>query len=51
MLITYTSIIHFTQAGVLSANTVNLAQLYCYILNREKVIDGYYIWLFSDWTI
>ena len=36
-LITYTSIIHFTQAGVLSTNTVNLAQLHCYILNREKI--------------
>ena len=25
-----------TQASFLSANTVNLAYLYCYILNREN---------------
>ena len=36
MLITYTSIVHMTQASFLSASTVNLVQLYCYILNREK---------------
>ena len=34
--ITYTVIVHMTQASFLSANTVNLAHLYCYILNREK---------------
>ena len=36
MLITYASAVHMTQAGFLSTNTVNLAHLYCYILNREN---------------
>ena len=36
MLITYASIKHMTQAGFLSANTVYLAYLYCYILTTEK---------------
>ena len=29
-----------TQASFLSANTVNLAYLYCYILNRENKNDN-----------
>ena len=35
-LITYTSIIKKSQAGFLSENTVTLAHLYCYLVNKEK---------------
>ena len=36
MLITYTSIVHVTQAGFLSANTVYLAHLYYVIFQIGK---------------
>ena len=44
ILITYTSIVHMTQAGFLSINTVYLAHFYCLILkkklkNRSNFLD------------